>query len=155
MRRVALTAAGLLAVVTLAVAGARVATAGTTPTAHTCSVTDKKFISVAQSAMTSVGLLGSEYLKGGADPADVIGEAARSARRINGTAPRDPSLQQTRLLMEGMFSEYGRAIKARGKNATAGKHMYRSYSLANFAHEELLEAAPALKKAGCDVYPLL
>jgi hypothetical protein len=54
-----------------------------------------------------------------------------------------------------MFTEYGRAIQARSRHRDAGPHMYRAYGLANFAHEVLVQAQPALKAQGCDIAPLL
>ena len=105
--------------------------------------------------MTTVGLVGQEYLEGDADAAEVVTVAKRAARSVVRSKPTDPSLDRTRLLMNGMFVEYGRALDAQSKNGDAGVHMYRSYGLANFANEILRKAQPELGKRGCDVAPLL
>jgi hypothetical protein len=57
--------------------------------------------------------------------------------------------------MRAMFLEYGRAIRADQKNKNPGKYIYRAYGLANFAHDVLSQAKPALAERGCDISPLL
>ena len=57
--------------------------------------------------------------------------------------------------MGAMFSEYSRAMTAEAKHKDAGPHIQRSYGLANFAHDVLVQAEPGLKARGCDVSPLL
>jgi hypothetical protein len=54
-----------------------------------------------------------------------------------------------------MFQEYGTAVTIQAKGGDAGERMYRAYGLANFAHDVLAQAQPALYKEGCDVGPLL
>ena len=120
-----------------------------------CTPTDRKFIREAGLNMTVVGNAGREYLLGDAKAKDVIEDASRAAAIIAATSPSDPSLQRMRLLLRGMFTEYGRTIRARSKNRDAGPYMFRAYGLANFAHEILTEARPGLVAAGCDVSPLL
>ena len=125
------------------------------PIAHTCSAPDKQFIRTASVNLTTVGLLGREYIEGEAEAEEVVTVAKRAARSVEQAKPTDPSLERTRLLMNGMFVEYGRAIDAQSRNRDAGRHMYRSYGLANFAHDVLRNAQPELGKRGCDIEPLL
>jgi hypothetical protein len=54
-----------------------------------------------------------------------------------------------------MFQEYGAAVTIQSKGGDAGERMYRAYGLANFAHDVLVQAQPALSKRGCDVAALL
>jgi hypothetical protein len=123
--------------------------------AHTCSATDRQFIRTASLNLTAVGSAGREYLAGELKAKDVIEDAKRASLAVDRTNPSDPSLRRTRPLMGAMFTEYGRAIRARERNADAGRHMYRAYGLANFAHDILVEAQPELAKRGCDVRDLL
>ena len=154
MRRIGLTAAGLLVTLTLALS---LATSGRAkaPLAHTCSATDRQFIETAKTNITAIGLWGQEYLTGDAGAGEVVAEAKRAAQIVEGTQPSDPSLQQARTLMRSMFVEYGRAIRAHARHGDAGSHMFRAYGIANSTHEVLANAAPALAARGCDVAPLL
>ena len=123
--------------------------------AHTCSATDRQFIRTASLNLTAVGSAGREYLAGELKAKRVIEDTARASLALGRTNPSDPSLRRTRPLMGAMFSEYGRAIRARERNGDAGRHMHRAYGLANFAHDILAEAGPELEKQGCDVRGLL
>jgi hypothetical protein len=153
VRRIALIAAGLVLLLTI---GPLVATASRSRhISHTCSVTDRQFIETARTNVTALGLWGDEYLNGDARPGEVIAQAKRAAAIVRGTEPSDPSLGETRGLMVGMFTEYGKAIRAQAHHANAGPHMYRAYGLANFAHTVLESAAGDLKSKGCDVEALL
>ncbi len=152
MRRFGVTAAGLLLV------GVAVATAGRAEPAHgihTCSATDRHFLSVAASNVETVQLMGQSYVSGDGAAGDVILAARNAALGVDRTSPRDYSLKEARVFVHGMFIEYGRAIRAREKGGDAASHMYRAYSLANFAHATLDEARPALTRAGCEISPLL
>src|SRR5439155_805421 len=71
------------------------------------------------------------------------------------TDPSDPSLSKTRTILRAMFIEYGRAIRADKHHHDPGKYIYRAYGLANFAHDVIAQAKPALAERGCDVSPLL
>jgi hypothetical protein len=155
VRKHGLTAAGLLLAglaLFVALSGGHGANAAT---GHTCSATDKQFISAAQVNLTSMDLWGQQYLSGSAKASDVVERAEQAAQIVGGMEPRDPSLTKTRNLLDAMFTEYGRAIQAKGHHRDAGPHMYRAYGLANFAHDVLVQAQPALKVRGCDVTPLL
>jgi hypothetical protein len=123
--------------------------------AHTCSVTDRQFVTAAQLNMAALGSLSEDYLHGDAKPADVLDQTKMSVTVIANTNPTDPSLSKTRAILRAMFVEYGRAIRADAKKKNPGKYIYRAYGLANFAHDVLAEAEPGLKKRGCDVTPLL
>jgi hypothetical protein len=154
MRRIALTAAGLVVAFTFGLS--HVATGrAKTPMGHTCSVTDRQFIDTAKTNMAAIGLWGQEYLSGDAKPKEVVSEATDAAKIVDGTSPTDPSLSQTRALMVSMFTEYAKAMQAEARHRDASEHMYRTYSLASFARDVLEAAEPALAKRGCDVRPLL
>ena len=122
---------------------------------HTCSATDRQFMTVAQLNMAALGSLSEDYLRGDAKPADVIDQTKLSVTVIGNTNPTDPSLSKTRAILRAMFVEYGRAIHADSKHKNPGKYIYRAYGLANFAHDILSDAKPGLMKRGCDVGPLL
>jgi hypothetical protein len=122
---------------------------------HTCTATDRDFIKTAQSNIAALGLWGEEYVRGEATAREVIQEAEDAEKLVRRTGPRDPSLQKTQTLMRAMFTEYARAIRAKVRNKDAASHMYRAYGLANFARDVLVQAAPELRKHGCDVSALL
>ncbi len=147
-----LLAAGLLTGVVLLASGCG---ARATAAAHVCSPTDRAFINTAQLNITSLGLWADDYKSGDAKAPQVIGEAHDAARTMLSTAPADPSLRETRALMNSMFNEYARAVWAHWKNEDAAPHLVRAYGLASFAHDVLVEAQPALQAHGCDVSPLL
>jgi hypothetical protein len=122
---------------------------------HTCSATDRQFISAAQLNMAALGSLSEDYLRGDVKAADVIEQTKTSRIVLHNTNPSDPSLSKTRAIMRAMFLEYGRAIKADQRHHNPGKYIYRAYGLANFAHDVLSQAKPALAERGCDISPLL
>jgi len=123
--------------------------------AHTCSATDRQFIDTAQMSMTGLGLMSDQFQEGMGTPKDVASAAKLAARNVKATDPSDYSLRRIQVLMGAMFTEYARAMTAESKHKDAGPHIERSYGLANFAHDVLEQAAPALKARGCDVSPLL
>jgi hypothetical protein len=145
-----LSAAGLCATLALLAGGC-----GEARLAHTCSATDKQFISTAQLNIASLDLWAQQYLSGAVKARVVVDQARQAAATVSRTDPRDPSLATTRLYLDAMFTEYGRAVQARSRNRDAGPHMYRAYGLANFARDVLVQAQPALRAQGCDVAPLL
>jgi hypothetical protein len=122
---------------------------------HTCSATDRQFLGAAQLNMAALGTLSSDYLQGDAKADDVIMETDSAILSLRNTDPSDPSLSKTRAILRAMFLEYGRAIRADKHHHDPGKYIYRAYGLANFAHDVLTQAQPALAQRGCDVTPLL
>jgi len=122
---------------------------------HTCSATDRQFLSTAQLNMAALGSLSQDYLQGDAKADEVIQQTDSAVVGLRNTDPSDPSLSKTRSILRAMFLEYGRAIRADQKHHDPGKYIYRAYGLANFAHDVLAQAQPALSKRGCDVSPLL
>ena len=122
---------------------------------HTCSATDRQFIGAAQLNMAALGSLSEDYLHGNARAVDVIDQTETAVAGLRNTDPSDPSLSKTRAIMRAMFLEYARAIRADEHHHNPGKYIYRAYGLANFAHDVLAQAQPALVKRGCDVSPLL
>ena len=123
--------------------------------AHTCSATDKQFIGTAQLNMAALGSLSEDYLHGDAKADDVIQQTEAAVSGLRNTNPSDPSLSKTRAILRAMFLEYGRAIRADEHHHDPGQYIYRAYGLANFAHDVLAQAQPALAERGCDVSPLL
>jgi hypothetical protein len=122
---------------------------------HTCTATDQKFIQTASVDMTGLGALTADYQSGQAVPKDVAQQAFDAAVRVQHTDPKDPSLKAAQKYLDAMFQEYGTAVTIQAKGGDAGERMYRAYGLANFAHDVLLQAQPALSERGCDVAPLL
>ena len=158
MRRLGLTAAGLLLCANLALFGASRTVSAAPPRGpvhHTCSATDRHFISTVQTNVTAIGLWDDQFARGEASARDVLREIRNARARLDATDPTDPSLDKTRELLRAMYSEYSRAVvsKARGKDAT--DHLLRTYGLANFARDVLVEARDELYDNGCDVGPLL
>jgi len=97
VRRLGLTAAGLLAMLTLALT--IVNTGRAKPSlAHTCTATDRQFIQEARDTMAEIGLWSD------AGASDVVSEARAAARHMGNMGPTDPSLEQTRRLMIGMLT---------------------------------------------------
>src|SRR5213596_2810623 len=80
--------------------------------AHTCSATDRQFMSVAQLNMAALGSLSEDYLHGDAKPAEVIDQTQSAILGLRNTDPSDPSLSKTRAILRAMFVEYTRAIRA-------------------------------------------
>ena len=156
MRRIALYGLGLLlaSVLALTYATTSRAKAGG-PLRHTCSVTDRAFIDTAKTNMAAVELWGQQYVDGEAAPGEVGAESGRAAKIVGATAPTDPSLSQTRKLLVAMFTEYRKAMEQHAKHRDAGDHIFHAYALANFAHDVLAKAEPALASRGCGVAPLL
>jgi hypothetical protein len=105
--------------------------------------------------MTGLGVLNADYQSGAVKAKDVSQQAFDSAVRIQHTDPKDPSLKTAQRYLDAMFQEYGTAVTIQAKGGDAGERMYRAYGLANFAHDVLTQAQPALYKRGCDVAPLL
>jgi hypothetical protein len=123
--------------------------------AHTCSATDRQFLGAAQLNMAALGTLSEDYLQGDAQADEVLLQTQSAVTSLVATNPSDPSLAKTRHILRAMFLEYGRAIRADKHHHDPGKYIYRAYGLANFAHDVLAQAKPALAKRGCDVSPLL
>jgi hypothetical protein len=152
--RIGLSAAGLIAALTLALALAT--SGGARPSAvHTCSATDRQFIETARTNMTALELWNEQYQSGDATEDDVVAQARAAEKIMRATGPTDFSLRQTQRLVVGMLTEYARAMQLQDRHRDAGPHMYRAYGLANFAHAVLVQAKPKLGKLGCDVGPLL
>jgi hypothetical protein len=122
---------------------------------HTCSATDRQFISTTQLNMNMLGYWSSNLASGEAQPGEVIAETKAAAARVTATDPTDPSLSQTRQIVRAMLSEYWRAVAAHAHHRESGPHMMRAYGLANFAHDVLASAEPALAAQGCNITALL
>jgi hypothetical protein len=155
MRRIGLTAAGLLAMVTIALALVTSGRARPNLAIHTCSATDRQFIETARTNMTALGLWSEQYESGDAGGAELVKQARAGAKIVRATGPTDSSLQQTRRLLVSMLTEYARAVQLQDRHGDAGPHMYRAYGLANYAHTVLTRAERPLAKLCCDLRPLL
>jgi hypothetical protein len=155
VRRIGLTAAGLLAMVTVALALVTSGRARPNLATHTCSASDRQFIETARTNMTALGLWSEQYESGDAGGADVVSQAKAGAKIVRGTGPTDSSLQQAKGLLIGMLTEYAKAVQLQDRHGNAGPHMYRAYGLANYTHTVLTRAEQPLFKLGCDIRPLL
>jgi len=105
--------------------------------------------------MTALNVWADGYLHGSVRPLVVVKQARDAAKIMNGTSPSDPSLEKTKYLMNAMFNEYATAVLVKSEHKDPGRHIYRAYGLANFAHDVLSEAQPELVQRGCDVGSLL
>ena len=152
-----ITAAAGLAVALVAVSSSVLVMGGNSNAAvsHTCSATDRQFLGAAQLNMAALGSLSQDYLQGDAKADDVILQADSAVTSLLNTNPSDPSLSKTRTILRAMFLNYARAIRADKHHHDPGKYIYQAYGLANFAHDVLAKARPALAERGCDVSPLL
>ena len=122
---------------------------------HSCTSTDQKFIQTASVDVTALGSLTADYQSGQVGPKEVAQQAFDAAVRVQNIEPKDPSLRAAQQYLDAMFQEYGAAVTIQSKGGDAGERMYRAYGLANFAHDVLAQAQPALSKRGCDVAALL
>jgi hypothetical protein len=156
MRRFALYGLGLLLASALALTYATTGRAkANSRVSHTCSATDHAFLDTARTNMAAIDLWGQDYVDGDMGAGEVAAESARAAKIVGATAPTDPSLAQTRTLLVAMFVEYRKAMEQRAKHRDSSEQIYQAYSLANFAHNVLAQAAPALAKRGCDTAALI
>ena len=146
---------GVIAATLVLVAVSSGCSSSRTAHGHSCGPTDQKFIQTTSLDFTALGELSTEYRNGDAEAKDLARHAFDSAVRVQHGDPKDPSLQAAQKFLDGMFEEYGTAITIQAKGGDAGERMYRAYGLANFAHDVLQQAQPALYKEGCDVGPLL
>jgi hypothetical protein len=149
LRRLGVTAAALL------LAAIAVGCTARESLAHTCGATDKRFIETASVNVTALGLWAQDYKAGEMEADQVAEEAFNAAKRVTHVKPNDPSLRTAQQYLDGMFTEYGEAVILHAEGKDAGARMYRAYGLANFAHDVLAEAQPALQRHGCNVGPLL
>lgn len=123
--------------------------------AHTCGAADQRFLERATLDVTALGVWAQDYRAGELGADEVAQEAFDAAQRVTHVKPADPSLKQAQVYLDGMFTEYGKAVVLDAKGRDAGGRMFRAYSLANYAHDVLAEAQPALQRQGCDVAALL
>ena len=141
--------------VVLLAAGRSAHAAGADNVEHVCSATDKQFIDVARINLTEVRLWGNDFFHAGGSAADVVSATKDAHAALDGTAPSDPSLATARRYFRAMFVEYGRGVKAKAAGRDASDHMYRAYSLGEYAGRVLWNARPELRALGCDVSELL
>jgi len=147
---VLLTCSGVLLVV-----GRTAHAAETDKIDHVCSATDKQFIDTTRANLASVRLWGNDFFHAGGSAADVVAATKDAHIALGATSPSDPSLKKARDYFRAMFIEYGRGVKAKAAGHDASDHMYRAYSLGEFAGRVLWTARPELRALGCDVSELL
>lgn len=121
---------------------------------HTCSAPDKQFIDTARSNLTQLGYWSDSLLSGEVAGPVVVKQARSEADQVAATRPTDPTLSETRDVLRQMFSAYARAVTARLHGGDPGVPMALSYTLANQAHDLLVQAEPDLAPRGCDVTQL-
>ncbi len=146
---------GVIAATLALVALSSGCTRGESVQGHSCGPTDQKFIQTASTDMIGLGVLNADYQSGAVEAKDVSQQAFDASVRIKHADPKDPALKTAQRYLDGMFQEYGTAVTIQSEGGDAGERMYRAYGLANFAHDVLAQAQPALYKEGCDVGPLL
>ena len=128
---------------------------GQASVAHTCYPVDRQFIVAAQVNMVALGAASEEFLRGEAKPGEVVDETKTALQNLENTRPADPSLTRAKLVLRAMFLEYQKAIQADAHHGSPGKHIFRAYGLANFAHDLLWHEQKPLAKRGCDISSLL
>jgi hypothetical protein len=131
------------------------AQAGQRQVTHTCSATDKQFIQTVRSNMTQLAYWSDSLLHEDVAPGIVVKQAKAEAEQIGATRPSDPTLEQTRGLLQSMFNAYGHAVHAKTHGGNAGVPMHTAYTLANSVHDLLATAQPQLAARGCDPAILL
>ena len=124
-------------------------------TVHTCGAADQRFLQRATLDITALGVWDQDFRSGALAAHELAQEAFDAAKRVTHVRPNDPSLRQAQTYLDGMFNEYGKAVALGAKGRNAGDRMLRAYSFANYAHDVLAKAQPALQRQGCDVAPLL
>jgi hypothetical protein len=122
---------------------------------HTCSVTDKQFMTTVRSNMDQLDYWSESFQSGDVAPGVVIKQAKAESDQVAATAPADPSLLTARSLLRKMFLEYGAAVHAKAAGQSPGLHVRNAYSLANGVHDLLVQAQPGMTAKGCDLTPLL
>jgi hypothetical protein len=150
LRRLRVTAATLLLL-----AASAGCTGSREAQAHSCSAKDRHFLQTAGVDVTAFGLWRQDYRTGSITAREASREAFDAAERVGHVEPSDPSLRTAQRYLDGMFTEYGEAVKLHAEGKDGGERMYLAFTFANGAHEVLAEAQPALQQEGCDVAALL
>jgi len=131
------------------------AQAGQRQVTHTCSAPDRQFLNTVSSNMEQLQYWSDSLVQEDVAPYIVVKQARAEAEQVAATRPTDPTLEQTRGLLHGMFTAYARAIHAKYHGGNAGVPMRTAYMLANGVHDLLAAAQPALASRGCDPQMLL
>jgi hypothetical protein len=131
------------------------AQAGQRHVTHTCSAADRQFLKTVSSNMTQLAFWSDSLVQNETGPGVVVKQARAEAAQVDATRPTDPTLEETRGLLRGMFMAYARAIAAKMHAGNAGVPMRTAYVLANGVHDRLAAAQPALASLGCDPAILL
>jgi hypothetical protein len=131
------------------------AQAGQRQVAHTCSAADRQFLNTVSSNMFQLQYWSDSLVRDDVEPGVVVKQARAEAVQVDATRPTDPTFEQTRGLLRGMFTAYARAIAAKTHGGNAGRPMRTAYLLANSVHDKLAAAQPDLAARGCDPALLL
>ena len=131
------------------------AQAGERDVSHTCSAADRQFLNTVSSNMTQLAYWSDSLVQDDVAPGIVVKQARAEARQVDQTRPTDPTFEQTRGLLHGMFTAYAHAIHAKTHGGNAGVPMRTAYMLANGVHDLLAAAQPELAARGCDPAILL
>ena len=105
--------------------------------------------------MTQLAYWSDALLNDDVAPAVVVKQAKAEAEQVQATRPSDPTLEQTRGLLQSMFHAYGHAVHAKAHGGNAGAPMYTAYTLANSVHDLLAGVEPDLAARGCNLASLL
>jgi hypothetical protein len=150
LRRLGVTAATLLLL-----AASAGCTGSREARAHSCGAKDRHFLQTASVDVTAFGIWRQDFTAGSITAQEASRQAFDAAKRVAHVEPSDPSLRTAQRYLDGMFTEYGEAVKLDGEGKDGGERMYLAFTFANGAHEVLAEAQPALQQEGCDVAALL
>lgn len=135
--------------------GSSRAQAGQRRVTHTCSAPDHQFLNTVSSNMTQLSYWSDSLVQQDVAPGIVVKQARAEAAQVDATRPTDPTFDQARGLLHGMFIAYARAIHAKFNGGNAGVPMRTAYVLANGVHDILAAAQPELASRGCDPAVLL
>ena len=123
-------AAGLVVAAVVLVAGGRAAPSRG-GVSHTCSATDRQFISVAELNISAIGMFGEDYLHGNAQAKEVLGATRDASLAMADTNPRDGSLSsdaRTRPMTTSFHRRGTRVLCGRSQDCPCGETSSRSMS---------------------------
>jgi hypothetical protein len=149
---------GVIAVVLLTASAVLLAVSHSSAQAtveHSCGLTDREFLQIAEIQVEAVGVYGDDYLHGDAKAKELISVSREAARAVRATVPYDTSLQTARNYLPIMFLHYADAVQMRESGKNAAPDMYLAYQVGARVKQVLAQAEPALTAAGCDVSDLL
>jgi hypothetical protein len=128
----------------------------TTPAAdvHICSAADRKFIEAARVNLPAFAMWRDDYVGGSVEHGTFGSVARETAVLMARTGPQDRSLQQARLLISAMLSEFEAAAAAREAGGLGAQQLVHAQQLDATLRGHLAGAAPGLAAVGCDISEL-